>query len=351
MEAVSRTAKTPPRTPKNITEAVEHFKNLKADHIPIGIIQTLNLVGSKTSPTTGKPILKTVKVPIANGRQATQAVVPRPDNAWNYVKQRESLGHLTDQTPCFCGAGSRDVSFLYDAKVVADRTRPLTTLTKAAEGGKHEVKFGDTKTPGIEEDFDWAAESLIPEEYHVVRVSGVHGLNIKDAPNTTLTEEHEHHVTIFPSLKPNSRKEVIQLMETMDQLLADAGCTQKDIKQVETTEIHNLLELVKKEQHIYNVVFHELIRQVCQERNLKTARRLQLCEQSWNKLAGHFGLILADVDSKALQELQNNVDHWRNKIGAFSNEMETTDDSMREKLEKILEEVDYWKDDLNIRIR
>ena len=60
----------------------------------------------------------------------------------------------------------------------------------------------------LQEEYDWAADSLIPEEYHVVRVSGVHGLNIEDAPNTTLTEEHEHHVTLFPSLKPTSRKEV-----------------------------------------------------------------------------------------------------------------------------------------------
>ena len=29
------------------------------------------------------------------------------------------------------------------------------------------------------------------------------------------------------------------------------------------TQMHNLLELIKKEQDIYNVVFHELIRQVC----------------------------------------------------------------------------------------
>ena len=51
-------------------------------------------------------------------------------------------------------------------------------------------------------------------------------------------------------------------METMDQLLEEAGCTPGQIKQMETTEVHNLLELIKKEQHIYNVVFHELIRQV-----------------------------------------------------------------------------------------
>ena len=28
------------------------------------------------------------------------------------------------------------------------------------------------------------------------------------------------------------------------------------------TQMHNLLELIKKEQNIYNIIFHELIRQV-----------------------------------------------------------------------------------------
>ena len=42
------------------------------------------------------------------------------------------------------------------------------------------------------------------------------------------------------------------------------------------------------------------ILQISQERNLRTARRLQLCEQTWNKLAGHFALVLADFDSKAV---------------------------------------------------
>ena len=30
--------------------------------------------------------------------------------------------------------------------------------------------------------------------------------------------------------------------------------------------MHNLLELIKKEQNIYNIVFHELIRQVSEKR-------------------------------------------------------------------------------------
>ncbi|KAL5250145.1 hypothetical protein ACHWQZ_G016019 [Mnemiopsis leidyi] len=492
METLTRNnaVKSPSKTTKNLVETVEHFRSVKADHVPAGIVKTLNLASSKVNNKSGKSPLKTVKVPIADGKEATHAVVPRPDNAWNYPKQRSTLQHLTKNTPCFCGAG-RDISFLYDAKVIDNRSKPLTSLSKSREVKSDTNKMGDLgmKTPGIEEEYDWAAESLIPEEYHVVRVSGVHGLNIEDAPNTTLTQEHEHHVTLFPSLKPTSRKEVMQLMETMDQLLEEAGCTTDQIQQVETTEVHNLLQLVKKEQHIYNVVFHELIRQVtvqckdrgvllakvreyyqrlldriprqimslhqevmaqraldrrltdelirfktaiatlskelnevrehdqevtqqaleaqkdlasalseseknanlvaeyhslyeiqrsrlefqistlnkerdlwsravydlavkiCQERNLRTARRLQLSEQAWNKLAGHFALVLADVDSKALQDLQNSVDHWRGRISSFSRELESTDDSMRGQLEKILEEVDGWKDDLTIRIR
>jgi len=492
METLSHnnTVKSPAKTTKNLVETVEHFKSVKADHVPAGIVKTLNLANSKVSNKSGKSPLKTVKVPIADGKEATHAVVPRPDNVWNYPKQRSTLQHLTKNTPCFCGAG-RDISFLYDAKVIDNRSKPLTSLAKSREVKNDSNVMGDVgmKTPGIEDEYDWAAESLIPEEYHVVRVSGVHGLNIEDAPNTTLTEEHEHHVTLFPSLKPTSRKEVMQLMETMDHLLEEAGCTTEQIKQVETTEVHNLLQLIKKEQHIYNVVFHELIRQVtvqckdrgvllakvreyyqklldriprqimslhqevmaqraldrrltdelirfkssiatlskelnevrehdqevtqqaleaqkdlasalseseknanlvaeyhslyeiqrsrlefqittlnkerdlwsravydlavkiCQERNLRTARRLQLSEQAWNKLAGHFALVLADVDSKALQDLQNSVEHWRSKIASFSRELERIDDSMRDQLEKILSEVDSWKDDLTIRIR
>ncbi|XP_063688030.1 axonemal dynein light chain domain-containing protein 1-like isoform X4 [Bolinopsis microptera] len=489
METLNRNnaTKSPAKTTKNLVEHVEHYKAVKADHVPANIVKTLNLASSKVNKS-GKAPLKTVKVPVADGKEATHAIVPRPDNAWNYPKQRSTLRHLTKNTPCFCGAG-RDISFLYDAKVIDNRAKPLTSLSKSREG-KHD-KMGEVgmKTPGIEDEYDWAAESLIPEEYHVVRVSGVHGLNIEDAPNTTLTEEHEHHVTLFPSLKPTSRKEVMQLMETMDHLLEEAGCTTDQITQVETTEVHNLLQLIKKEQHIYNVVFHELIRQVtvgckdrgvllakvreyyqklldriprqimslhqevmaqraldrrltdelirfktaiatlskelnevrehdqevtqqaleaqkdlasalseseknanlvaeyhslyeiqrsrlefqittlnkerdlwsravydlavkiCQERNLRTARRLQLCEQAWNKLAGHFGLVLADVDSKALQDLQNSVDHWRGRISSFSRELERIDDSMKDQLEKILGEVDGWRDDLAIRIR
>ncbi|KGL99582.1 Axonemal dynein light chain domain-containing protein 1, partial [Charadrius vociferus] len=68
--------------------------------------------------------------------------------------------------------------------------------------------------------------------------------------------------------KPSGRLEVIQLMEVMDSMLEKAG-VDKLIRVTGPSQLHNALELMKAEQNIYNIVFHELIRQVsvdCVER-------------------------------------------------------------------------------------
>ena len=43
---------------------------------------------------------------------------------------------------------------------------------------------------------------------------------------------------------------------------AGVGRMESDSEFHGPTSMHNLLELVKKEQDIYNIIFHELIRQV-----------------------------------------------------------------------------------------
>uniref|UniRef100_A0A4W3JPC8 Axonemal dynein light chain domain-containing protein 1 n=1 Tax=Callorhinchus milii TaxID=7868 RepID=A0A4W3JPC8_CALMI len=63
--------------------------------------------------------------------------------------------------------------------------------------------------------------------------------------------------------KPNKKFEVIQLSKVMDSMFEKAGLNDPKL------ELHHLLELVKQEQNIYNIVFHELIRQItvdCAER-------------------------------------------------------------------------------------
>ncbi|NWI13009.1 AXDN1 protein, partial [Crypturellus soui] len=69
--------------------------------------------------------------------------------------------------------------------------------------------------------------------------------------------------------KPSGRLEVVQLVETMDSMLEKAGVDNKLVRISGPSQLHNVLELMRTEQNIYNIVFHELIRQVsvdCAER-------------------------------------------------------------------------------------
>ncbi len=107
------------------------------------------------------------------------------------------------------------------------------------------------------------AESLIPEEFRVVKNVGVWPLKVEESLYTTHTEDHASHLTVFPSLKPTGRNEVVQLKHTMDSLLKRVGADIVDLKG--PTQLHNLLEIVKQEQDIFNIIFYEVIRQVTVE--------------------------------------------------------------------------------------
>uniref|UniRef100_A0A8C6SMC3 Axonemal dynein light chain domain containing 1 n=1 Tax=Neogobius melanostomus TaxID=47308 RepID=A0A8C6SMC3_9GOBI len=80
-----------------------------------------------------------------------------------------------------------------------------------------------------------------------------------------------------PRRKPSGRQEVLQLMRVMDDMLEKAGVQpQEELNQL--SQVKGLLDLVRTEQNIYNVVFHELIRQVsvgCAERGQLLAKLRQ----------------------------------------------------------------------------
>lgn len=77
-----------------------------------------------------------------------------PANVWNYPHRRMRLRHLTEAPPCVCGAG-KDISFLYDS------------ATLEGEGEKAKTNNALPNT-------------LIPEEYHIVKHPGVLGLEFHD---------------------------------------------------------------------------------------------------------------------------------------------------------------------------
>ncbi len=116
---------------------------------------------------------------------------------------------------------------------------------------------------------------------------------------STIAEDHLNHLTVFPSLKPTSRNEVVQLKHTMDALLKRVGadvidqkgptqviwiCTifilinsqNRSVKFLSICKLHNLLEIIKQEQDIYNIVFHEIIRQVWKD-FFMSALKFKIC--------------------------------------------------------------------------
>ncbi|NXV93485.1 AXDN1 protein, partial [Calonectris borealis] len=187
-----------------------------------------------------------------------------PDRLWHYPNRRSKFRHLTDHPVSLTGAG-RDVSYLCDIATGQEAKKSMPGKSSFTESCRDQRGSRGTvpRTPRAT-----LADSLVPKEFHIVKNRGVLPLKYFDHKYTTLLEDREKKLRLFPSMKPSGRLEVIQLMEVMDSMLEKAG-VDKLIRVTGPSQLHNLLELMKAEQNIYNIVFHELIRQVsvdCVER-------------------------------------------------------------------------------------
>ncbi|XP_033119171.1 axonemal dynein light chain domain-containing protein 1-like isoform X2 [Anneissia japonica] len=230
--------------------------SLQSEFIPEEILNALTKI-PKPVPKDGLPTALKTKNASTNKGNAPAA------NLWNFPSRRKKFQHLTDNPKSMTGAG-RDISFLYDVPVVEPPLlKPDLTDQSTIRGlEKHKVRLNGGKGMML-------PETLIPSEYHVVKSKGVQSLDFKDEKYTTHLIDKQEEPVSFPSMKPASRYEVLQLKETIRTMLEKAGVDDDEVEIKGPTQIHNLLELIKKEQSIYNVVFHELIRQVtveCAER-------------------------------------------------------------------------------------
>ncbi|XP_066548182.1 axonemal dynein light chain domain-containing protein 1 isoform X2 [Amia ocellicauda] len=229
---------------------------LQDEFIPEEILMTLTSVVHPVSPVERLGPPKISKTP----KDFKGHILRGTDPVWHHPVRRNKFKYFIDQPTSLTGAG-RDISFLCDAVLRTEKDKPLLppTSDRSSVHGQQE---------GLHKDFH-LTESLIPEEYHIVKNKGVLGLEYYEDKYTVLLEDEEKKLRVFPSMKPSGRFEAIQLMKVMDDMLAKAGVTDDFNEVKDLSQMHSLLELVKKEQSIYNVVFHELIRQVsveCAER-------------------------------------------------------------------------------------
>ncbi|XP_042271697.1 axonemal dynein light chain domain-containing protein 1 isoform X2 [Thunnus maccoyii] len=199
----------------------------------------------------------------AHHRHCKGCGIRRPDAVWHHPLGRKKYKYFLEQPTSLTGAG-RDISFLCDAMVTQRKTTALPPLTDRCG-------IGDTQNLSV-------SESLIPEEYHIVKNKGLRSLEFFEDAFTVQLQDDEQKIRVFPSLKPSGRLEVVQLMRMMDDMLEKAGVDQQSQELTELSQMEGLLELVQTEQNIYNIVFHELIRQVsvgCAERGQLLAKLRQ----------------------------------------------------------------------------
>ncbi|XP_039456633.1 axonemal dynein light chain domain-containing protein 1 isoform X3 [Oreochromis aureus] len=199
-------------------------------------------------------------------RHCESCGIRRPDAVWHHPLGRKKYKHFLEQPTSLTGAG-RDISFLCDAMETKKKTTLLPPVSeKQVVGGVQNLRISD---------------SFIPEEFHIVKNKGIRSLEFYEDAFTVQLRDEEQRLRVLPSLRPSGRLEAVQLMGMMDDMLEKAGVDEQSEELTELSQLEGLLELVKVEQNIYNIVFHELIRQVsvgCAERGQLLAK---LSHEPW----------------------------------------------------------------------
>ncbi|XP_054443523.1 axonemal dynein light chain domain-containing protein 1 [Pteronotus mesoamericanus] len=248
-----------------------------------------------------------------------KGTLPRPvDHVWHHPIRRNKFRYLIDHPVSLTGAG-RDISFLYDVKFVKGKTREGALCPPRSDHSlqSHDGVIVPHKPKKL-------TDTLIPEEFHIVSNTGVSGLECYDDKYTTLLKDSENRLLLFPSMKPNKRVEVTRLNDVMDTMLERAGA--EDQEYTGPTKMHKLLHILKKEQTIYNTVFHELIRQVsvdCADRGELLSkireRYVQMLDQIARQMIDFYKDLVTQrmMDQRILQELYN----FKNVIEELTREL------------------------------
>uniref|UniRef100_A0A665TSX4 Axonemal dynein light chain domain containing 1 n=1 Tax=Echeneis naucrates TaxID=173247 RepID=A0A665TSX4_ECHNA len=235
--------------------------------------------------------------------------IRRPDAVWRHRLGRLKYKYFLEQPTSLNGAG-RDISFLCDA-MVTQQTTPLPPLT---------LRSGICSTQSLN-----ISESLIPEKYHIVKNKGLRNLELYEDAFTVYLQDDEKKLRVFPSM-PSGRLEVVYLMKMLDDMLEKAGVDQRNEELTQLSQMEGLLKLVQAEQNIYNIVFHELIRQVsvgCAERGQLLAKLRQRYQSLLERIP-HFlkALHTEAVAQRALdRQLTEEIYRIKTSIQKFSMEL------------------------------
>ncbi|NWQ76352.1 AXDN1 protein, partial [Columbina picui] len=305
---------------RNTSRMLDHIRpvssSLEHSFVPEEVFRSLTCASSSLYSPEYSQSPQTTKTPMG-----FKGCLQTPDRIWHYPNRRGKLRHLTDHPVSLTGAG-RDVSYLCD--VAAGQEAKKATAGRSAFAGSrwHQQRSLDTVPCPPRATL---ADSLVPKEFHIVKNRGVLPLKYFDDKYTTLLKDREKKLRLFPSIKPSGRLEVIQLMEAMDSMLEKAGVDNL-IRVTGPSQLHEMLELIKAEQNIYNIVFHELIRQVsvdCVERGQLLSklrqRYVDLMERIPEQIKTLYNKMMAQrlVDTHITEELL----YFKESVGQLASEL------------------------------
>ncbi|XP_025777063.1 axonemal dynein light chain domain-containing protein 1 [Puma concolor] len=274
-----------------------------------------------------------------------KGTLPRPiDQVWHHPVRRTKFKYLIDHPVSLTGAG-RDISFLYDVKYVKGETRESSLcpprLDRSLQSNDGVIVPHKPKK---------LTDTLIPEEFHIVSNTGVSGLECYDDKYTTLLTDNENRLLLFPSMKPNKRVEVVQLNDVMDAMLERAGVENQEY--TGPTKMHKLLHMLKKEQTIYNTVFHELIRQVsvdCADRGellskIRTQKLVFDNSTGWNVEKGPQWWA---YHSRCKKEIQRSPQHPRQGMQTAQMKEDISSPDKENIFESVIPDFKRWQKMLN----
>lgn len=321
--------------------SVEKDDSMYTDMIPQDLLFALTEVNSilkakeeELGPVKTLKTPKEMRVPFGKGA---------PDGVWHHRNRRLMYHHLTKH-PKSDGnaAGSKDISFLYDVSAKMKQTPQTPSRFDKSASRLHAVQDKMSSSSNLT-----IPDSIIPDEYHIVKSKAVIGLDYADEKLTTNLVDQEKALRLFPSLTPNKRFEVVQLMRTMDQMLAKAGVDDVETEVKGPTQIHNLLEIIKKEQQIYDVVFHEVIRQSsieCVERGQLLSKLRQRYADLLNRIPRQIKSLHAEVMAQRSldRRLTDELMRFKGSIGNLTSELI----AVREHDKKITQEAEIAQIDL-----
>ncbi|XP_034265595.1 axonemal dynein light chain domain-containing protein 1 [Pantherophis guttatus] len=289
-----------------------HSKPLQRDFIPEEIFVALT---SAANPVQYPPFLKPPK---KTKSFDFQGCIRTADGVWQHPIRRNKFRYLIQHPICLTGAG-RDVSFLYD--IISQKgSRVPTSGAVPDKSLKHDA---NAAKPAAN-----VADSFVPEEFHIVKNRSVLGLEYYDDKYTTLLEDEENRLRVFPSMKPSGRLEVLQLMKVMDTMLEKAGTNDENVGVTGLSQMHNILEVMKVEQNIYNIVFHEIIRQVsvdCAERGELLSKLRQRYVELLERIPRQMRTLYREMMAQRVMDkhITDELFHFKQAIGQLTRELNT----------------------------